>query len=176
MNSNVISIKKNSKNTTIIFEDNSEITTNFVVNCAGGNALDIAQTMELAKEYSDLHFRGEYWVAEPQYRDLVKSTIYTVAEFKGYPFLDPHWIKKADGETEIGPNAVPVLSPETYNGYLGDINTSITKLKEIVTGNALKLLYDSQFLKMVSKEWMSSISKTAMVKRVQKFIPKVKPE
>ena len=29
---------------------------------------------------------------------------------------------------------------------------------------------------MVSKEWMSSISKTAMVKRVQKFIPKVKPE
>ncbi len=176
LNSNVISIKKNSKNTTIIFEDNSEITTNFVVNCAGGNALDIAQTMELAKEYSDLHFRGEYWVAEPQYRDLVKSTIYTVAEFKGYPFLDPHWIKKADGETEIGPNAVPVSSPETYNGYLGDINTSISKLKEIVTGNALKLLYDSQFLKMVSKEWMSSISKTAMVKRVQKFIPKVKPE
>ncbi|KKL27420.1 hypothetical protein LCGC14_2385360, partial [marine sediment metagenome] len=48
--------------------------------------------------------------------------------------------------------------------------------KEIVTGNALKLLSDSQFLKMVSKEWLSSISKTAMVHRVQKFIPKVKPE
>ncbi|MCH7968474.1 MAG: FAD-dependent oxidoreductase [Thaumarchaeota archaeon] len=176
LNSNVKSIKTNNGNSTIMFEDNSEITSNFVINCAGGNALDIAQTMYLAKEYSDLHFRGEYWVAEPQYRDLVKSTIYTVAEFKGYPFLDPHWIKKANGETEIGPNAVPVLSPETYNGYLGDINTSITKLKEIVTGNALKLLYDSQFLKMVSKEWMSSISKTAMVNRVQKFIPKVKPE
>ncbi|HSB49840.1 MAG TPA: FAD-dependent oxidoreductase [Nitrosopumilaceae archaeon] len=176
LNHNVKSIKKNNENITIIFKDNSEVTTNFLINCAGGNALDIAKMMGFAKEYSDLHFRGEYWITDPQYRDLVKSTIYTVAEFKGYPFLDPHWIKKANGDTEIGPNAVPVPSPETYNGYLGDIGTSISKLKEIVTGNALKLLSDSQFLSMVSKEWMSSISKTAMVKRVQKFIPKVKPE
>ncbi|HET6517874.1 MAG TPA: FAD-dependent oxidoreductase [Nitrosopumilaceae archaeon] len=172
LNHNVKSIKKN----TIILTNNSKISSNFVINCAGGNSLDIAQEMGLAREYSDLHFRGEYWIADPQYRDLVKSTIYTVAEFKGYPFLDPHWIKKADGETEIGPNAVPVPSPETYHGYLGDVGTSISKLKDIVTGNALKLLYDSQFLKMVSKEWMSSISKSAMVKRVQKFIPKVRPE
>lgn len=176
LNHNVKSIKKNSENTTIVFKDNSEITTNFLINCAGGNALDIAKMMGFGNKYSDLHFRGEYWIADPQYRDLVKSTIYTVAEFKGYPFLDPHWIKKANGETEIGPNAVPVPSPETYHGYLGDIETSISKLKEIVSGSALKLLSDSQFLSMVSKEWMSSISKTAMVKRVQKFIPKVKPE
>lgn len=172
LNHNVKSIKKNK----IILGDDSQITCNFIINCAGGNSLDIAQEMGLAKEYSDLHFRGEYWIADPQYRDLVKSTIYTVAEFKGYPFLDPHWIKKANGETEIGPNAVPVPSPETYEGYLVDVSTSISKLKDIVTGNALKLLYDSQFLKMVSKEWMSSISKSAMVHRVQKFIPKVEPE
>ena len=172
LNHNVKSIKKNK----IILDDDSKIESNFIINCAGGNSLDIAQNMDLAKEYSDLHFRGEYWVADPQYRDLVKSTIYTVAEFKGYPFLDPHWIKKVNGDTEIGPNAVPVPSPDTYEGYLGDISTSISKLKDIVTGNALKLLYDSQFLKMVSKEWMSSISKSAMVHRVQKFIPKVQPE
>ena len=172
LNQNVKSIKKNK----ITLDNNSKIESNFIINCAGGNSLDIAQELGLAEQYSDLHFRGEYWVADSQYRDLVKSTIYTVAEFKGYPFLDPHWIKKVNGETEIGPNAVPVPSPETYEGYLGDISTSISKLKDILTGNALKLLYDSQFLKMVSKEWMSSISKSAMVNRVQKFIPKVKPE
>lgn len=132
--------------------------------------------MGLAKEYSDLHFRGEYWVADPQYSDLVKTTIYTVAEFKGYPFLDPHWIKKANGETEIGPNAVPVPSPDTYSGYLGDASTALSKLKEIVTGNALKLLSDPEFLSLISKEWLSSISKVAMIKRVQKFIPKIQPE
>ena len=107
---------------------------------------------------------------------MVKTTIYTVAEFKGYPFLDPHWIKKANGQSEVGPNAVPIPSPETYSGYLGDITTSISKLKEIVTGNALKLLSDPEFLSLISKEWLSSISKTAMIRRVQKFIPKIKPD
>ena len=176
LNKNVKSIEKNEKNSTIIFNENSEITSDFIINCAGGNSLDIAQKMDLAKDYSDLHFRGEYWIADRKYRDLVKTSIYTVAKFKGYPFLDPHWIRKADGKTEIGPNAVPVLSPETYSGYLGDIGTSLSKIKEIVTGNALKLFSDPEFLSMISKEWLSSISKTAMINRVQKFIPKINPE
>jgi len=173
---NVKEIKRNEKDSSIIFNDGSSISANLVINCAGGNSLDIAQMLGLATEYSDLHFRGEYWVADPQYSDLVKTTIYTVAEFKGYPFLDPHWIKKANGQAEVGPNAVPVPSPETYEGYIGDLGTSILKLKDVVTGNAKKLFADSEFLSLISKEWLSSISKTAMIRRVQKFIPKVKPE
>ncbi len=173
---NVKNIKKNEKDSSIIFDDGSNISADLVINCAGGNSLDIAQMLGIATEYSDLHFRGEYWVADPQYSDLVKTTVYTVAEFKGYPFLDPHWIKKANGQTEVGPNAVPVPSPETYEGYIGDLGTSISKLKDIVTGNAKKLFSDSEFLSLISKEWLSSISKTAMINRVQKFIPKVQPE
>jgi len=171
---NLVEEKKD--HSTISLDNKSTISSNFVINCAGGNTLDIAKQFGLAKKYSDLHFRGEYWVADSKYNDLVKTTIYTVAEFKGYPFLDPHWIKKVDGKSEIGPNAVPVPGPDTYSGYMGNITTSISKLKEIVTGNALKLLSDPEFLSLISKEWLSSISKTAMIKRVQKFIPKIKPE
>ncbi len=172
----VHSIKNDGNEVTIFLENDIKFSSNFIINCAGGNSLDIAQLCGLAKEYSDLHFRGEYWIADPKYSDLVKTTIYTVAEFKGYPFLDPHWIKKANGQSEVGPNAVPIPSPETYSGYLGDITTSISKLKEIVTGNAIKLLSDPEFLSLISKEWLSSISKTAMIRRVQKFIPKIKPD
>ena len=173
---NVRNITKNAKNSTIFFDDGSSVTADFVINCAGGNSLDIAQLMGLATEYSDLHFRGEYWVADAKYQDLVKSTIYTVAEFKGYPFLDPHWIKKANGQTEIGPNAVPVSSPEIYEGFIGDIGTSLLKIKDVVTGNAKKLFSDPDFISLISKEWLSAISKTAMIRRVQKFIPKIQPE
>lgn len=173
---NVKNIKQNENDSTIIFSDDSNVSAKFVINCAGGNSLDVAQMLGLATEYSDLHFRGEYWIADSPYNDLVKTTVYTVAEFKGYPFLDPHWIKKANGQTEIGPNAVPVPSPETYEGYVGDIGTSLLKLKDIVTGNAKKLFSDSEFLSLISKEWLSSISKTAMINRVQKFIPKIQPE
>jgi len=174
MSNNVKSIET-SDSTTLNLED-FKISSKFVINCAGGNSLDIAKKFGLAKQYSDLHFRGEYWVADDNYSNLVKKTIYTVAEFKGYPFLDPHWIKKANGQSEVGPNAVPVPSPETYSGYLGNLSTAISKLKEVVTGNTLKLLSDSEFLSLISKEWLSSISKTAMIRRVQKFIPKIKPE
>ena len=169
-------IEEKQDNSIIILDNKSEISSKLVINCAGGNSLDIAKQFGLAKQYSDLHFRGEYWVADSKYNDLVKTTIYTVAEFKGYPFLDPHWIKKANGTSEIGPNAVPIPSPDTYSGYIGDLSTSISKLKEIVTGNAIKLLSDPEFLSLLSKEWLSSISKTAMINRVQKFIPKIRPE
>jgi len=175
--SNEVKLVEEKKDDSIITLDNkSTISSNLTINCAGGNSLDIAKQFGLAKKYSDLHFRGEYWVADAKYSDLVKTTIYTVAEFKGYPFLDPHWIKKVDGKSEIGPNAVPILSPDNYSGYLGDASTSLSKLKDIVTGNALKLFKDPEFLSLLSKEWMSSISKTAMINRVQKFIPKIKPE
>jgi len=174
---NKVNLVEEKKDHSIInLDDQSTISSKLVINCAGGNSLDIAKQFGLAKKYSDLHFRGEYWIADSKYNELVKTSIYTVAEFKGYPFLDPHWIKKADGQSEVGPNAVPIPSPDTYSGYMGDISTSISKLKEIVTGNAIKLLSDPEFLSLISKEWLSSISKTAMINRVQKFIPKIRPE
>jgi len=174
---NKVNLVEEKKDHSIIsLDDQARISSTLVINCAGGNSLDIAKQFGLAKKYSDLHFRGEYWVADSKYNELVKTSIYTVAEFKGYPFLDPHWIKKADGQSEVGPNAVPIPSPDTYSGYMGDVSTSISKLKEIVTGNAIKLLSDPEFLSLISKEWLSSISKTAMINRVQKFIPKIRAE
>ena len=71
-------------------------------------------------------------------------------------FLDPHWIKKSDGTTEVGPNAVPVPGPKTYSGYMGDAATSISKLRDVLTGNALRLLFDPEFLSLISREWLSS--------------------
>ena len=158
------------------FSDNSTLTAKFMINCSGGNSLDIAKKCNLAKNYDDLHFRGEYWVADHSYADLVKTNIYTVARFSEFPFLDPHWIKRSDGTTEIGPNAVPVATPETYEGYAGELSDAVSKIREILGGNVKHLLTNRSFLSMLSKEFLSSVSKTAMVHRVQQFIPKVQPE
>jgi len=158
------------------FSDGSTIQTDFVINCAGGNSLDIAKKFGLAKKYDDLHFRGEYWIADDSINDLVKTNIYTVAKFPEFPFLDPHWIKRSNGKTEIGPNAVPVATPETYRGYAGEISDALTKLRDVFTGNVRRLITNPSFLRLISKEFLSSVSKTAMVHRVQQFIPKVEPE
>ena len=172
---NVEYVEETSNEVNMIFSDNSSITTNFVINCAGGNSLDIAKKFGLLDGYSDLHFRGEYWVADSDIKNLVKTNIYTVPRYPEFPFLDPHWIKKANGETEIGPNAVPVDSPEAYDSFITDIPTAISKISDIVTGSARRLILNPDFISLVSKEFLSSVSKSAMVERVKKFIPGIKP-
>ncbi len=174
-NHKVTQIQQDSE-VTINFADNTTLDAKFVINCSGGNSLDIAKQFGLAHQYDDLHFRGEYWVAGKQYQDLVKTNIYTVAKFSEFPFLDPHWIKRSSGITEIGPNAVPVTSPEIYSGYAGELNEAVSKVWDIFRGNVRKLVTNPNFLKLISKEFLSSVSKSAMVHRVQQFIPKVRPE
>jgi len=172
----VKNVEETSDQVNLTFSDNSTLTTSFVINCSGGNSLDIAKKFGLLYGYSDLHFRGEYWVADSDIKNLVKTNIYTVPRYPEFPFLDPHWIKKANGETEIGPNAVPVDSPEAYDSFITDIPTTLSKISDIVTGSAKKLILNPDFISLVSKEFLSSISKSAMVERVRKFIPAIKPE
>ena len=157
------------------FTDNSSIECNYLINCSGGNSLDIAKQFGLFESYSDLHFRGEYWIADNSYADIVKTNIYSVARHPEFPFLDPHWIKRANGTTEIGPNAVPVPTPETYDGFVTDIQTTISKLGDILTGGAKKLFLNPDFLSLITHEFRSSISKDAMVQRVMNFIPSLEP-
>ena len=174
-NCHVKEIEENSE-VKLTFSNNSSLVSKFVINSSGGNSLDIAKKFGLALQYNDLHFRGEYWVADKKHADLVKTNVYSVARFSEFPFLDPHWIKRADGRTEIGPNAVPVASPETYEGYAGELTEAISKIREIFSGNVIKLLTNPSFLKLISKEFLSSVSKSAMVYRVQQFIPSIRPE
>ena len=173
---NVDHVTESSGETNIIFSDKSSLVAKFVINCSGGNSLDIAKKFGLLEGYADLHFRGEYWVANTDIADLVKTNIYTVPRYTEFPFLDPHWIKRANGETEIGPNAVPVDSPESYDSFIKDIPTALSKITDIVTGSAKKLLVNPQLISLLSKEFHSSISKSAMVERVKKFIPAVRAE
>jgi L-2-hydroxyglutarate oxidase len=176
LNHKVESIQYVKDNPVIIFQNEDRLESEFIINCAGGYSLDMAKKFGLATEHASLHFRGEYWIAQKEYSNLVKTNVYTVPNYPDFPFLDPHWILRADGGSEVGPNAVPVPSPETYSGYVGDIETFVSKITEVVTGSARKLILNADFISLVAKEWLSSVSKGVMIERVQKFIPKIKPE
>ena len=175
LNTKVESVRDTS-NEPVLVLGGQELQAKFVINCAGGYSLDVAKKFGLVPDYSSLHFRGEYWIAQGQYSSMVNTNIYSVPNYPDFPFLDPHWILRIDGRAEVGPNAVPVPSPETYSGYVGDIETFVSKLADIVTSSTRKLLLNPDFVNLVAKEWLSSVSKGVMIERVQKFIPKVRPE
>lgn len=151
-----------------------DITTDYVINATGGNSLDIAHNLNLAKEFTDLHFRGEYWIAPKKYNALTKRSIYSVPRNTEYPFLDPHWIIRSDGRCEVGPNAVPVFGPYTYTSYDNLMNV-VPKIFASCKVGILKLLLSKQFLQLVSNEFSSSFSKTNMVNRVRRFLPSLNP-
>lgn len=150
------------------------IRANFTVNAAGGNSIDIAHSLGVGTDYTDLHFRGEYWRAPAQYDSLTKISVYSVPKYPEYPFLDPHWIVRADGRREIGPNAVLVFSPYAYN-WSTNVKYCIPKLLESLPTGARKIFFDKQFLSLVFREIRSSLSKTAMIERAREFLPQLDP-
>ena len=151
-----------------------EIRCRFLINAAGGESVDIAHRTGLAENLTDVHFRGEYWRAPPEYSDLTRTSIYSVPEFPDYPFLDPHWIVRVDGSCEVGPNAVPVFSPYGYD-RAENIRTFLPKTLELLGSGAAKAALDRKLQSLVLNEMHSSLSKPAMIRRVKKFLPRINP-
>jgi len=158
----------------IAVKGRQEIHAQYVVNVAGGNAMDIAHSMGVAQDYTDLHFRGEYWQAPEHYKDLTRLSIYSVPKNPEYPFLDPHWIVRADGRREVGPNAVPVFGPYAYN-WSKNLSYMLPKIIESSRTGARRMMFDRQFLSLASTELKSSLSKRVMINRVREFLPQIKP-
>ena len=171
----VTRIKKINDKWEITINGNHKIFTDFLINAAGGKAIDIAHNIEVAKNLTDVHFRGEYWKTPKKYHSLTKTSVYSVPEFPDYPFLDPHWIIRVDGSCEIGPNAVPVFSPYGYD-TAENIKEFIPKIFEMLGSGARKAIFDKQFQELAFSEIQSSMSKSAMIERVKKFLPKINPK
>jgi L-2-hydroxyglutarate oxidase len=152
-----------------------KIYANYLINASGGNAVNIAHQLNIANEYTNLYFRGEYWRAPQDYQSLTKLSIYSVPRFPEYPFLDPHWIVRYDGSNEVGPNAVPVFGPYSYK-WQSNLRCSIPKVLELAKNTGIpKLMLNSQFIYLLGRELISSVSKTAMINRVREFLPILRP-
>jgi len=140
----------------------------FLLNAAGGGSLDISHYCGLAKQYASLNFRGEYWVVDEPFASRVASNVYRPPRFPQYPFLDPHFVVRADGTRQIGPNAVLVPGPYVYSGI--GLSKFTAFLDRPVLPKA-RLLTNRDFVALVAGEWRSSLSKKAMCDRVRKFVP-----
>ncbi|MBM2819692.1 MAG: dependent oxidoreductase [Nitrosarchaeum sp.] len=172
LNSKVTDIKNVDGKWKIILNKQQEIVANYIINAAGGEAIDIAHKIGIAEKFTDVHFRGEYWKTPKEYHNLTKTSVYSVPEYPDYPFLDPHWIIRVDGGCEIGPNAVPVFSPYGYN-KIENIKEFIPKMLEMLRSGARKTIFDKQFQELAINEIRSSMSKSVMINRVKRFLPKI---
>jgi L-2-hydroxyglutarate oxidase len=145
----------------------------FLANAAGGGSLEIAHDCGLALDHATLNFRGEYWVVDEPFASRVTSNIYRPPRFPQYPFLDPHFVVRADGSRQIGPNAVIVPGPYVYSGI--GLSRLASYLSRPVEPKG-RLFMNDDFLALLAGEWRSSLSKKAMCERVRKFVPRLSPD
>ncbi len=148
----------------------------FLINAAGGEAIDIAHMMGVAKEYTDLHFRGEYWLVDEPFASKISHNVYSIPKQKDFPFLDPHFIVKYDGARQLGPNAVLVFGPKVYQGISNSVSEFLYKIFERPITPKINLGFNRKFLSLIWSEWYSSLSKGAMCDRVSKFIPALRSD
>jgi len=172
----VKSIKPTTDGINIHTSNDDNVKTRFLINCAGGNSLNVAHMLGVGMQYTDLNFRGEYWTIRKDQYHLANHNIYTIPKHPELPFLDPHWIIRADGRKEVGPSALPVAGPYTYRGFFRDPIELIQKLLEPPVMNKLAVLVNRDFLQLAMEEWKSALSKKEWAKRIQEFLPEMKVE
>ena len=98
------------------------------VNCAGTQADRIAKKFNVGKQFTMMPFMGVY-KSVPHSQLPLRSLVYPVPHSVN-PFLGVHFTLTINGQTKIGPTAIPVLGRENYSVSEGiSLHDSIETLK-----------------------------------------------
>ena len=134
----------------------------FLINCAGLHADEIAHQMGAGAGYRVIPFRGEYM----EVRECdVRSMIYRAPDLR-FPFLSIHLTRETDGRVLAGPSAVLAFGKEAYEKEW--------KLAEMfgmfLSPQFLRLIIDSEFLKLAVNNAKTSLFPSAFLKEIQALV------
>ncbi|TGZ65789.1 hypothetical protein CRM22_005696 [Opisthorchis felineus] len=141
-----------------------------LITCAGLQSDLVAKMTNCPSDPRIIPFRGDFLKLKSEYNHLVKGNIYPVPDPR-FPFLGVHFTPRIDGSVLLGPNAVLALKREGYG--LTDFN-----LKE-----ALSILFYPglqriawKYLNVGMSELLRAFITRLQVKKLQQYIPALKPE
>lgn len=164
----VADVSQNNHKWTITSSNNRVVHTNYIVNCAGLYADQIAAKCCVKSEIKIIPFRGQYYTLRKQAKHLVKHLVYPVPD-PSYPFLGVHFTRMIGGGVEAGPNAVLAFAREGYR--FRDIK--ISEFWDALRFEGLRKFMDKHKL-MVLAELNSGLVKRSFLKRLQKLIPEIR--
>jgi L-2-hydroxyglutarate oxidase len=141
-----------------------------LVNCAGLQSDRVARLCGAEPDVRIVPFRGEYYEAVPERRDLVRALIYPVPDPR-FPFLGVHLTRMIGGGLEAGPNAVLALKREGY------------RWRDVSVRDALDTAGWPGFWRLAGRFWKigayevwRSLAKSAFVRDLQRLVPDIRSE
>ena len=145
-----------------------DINGDYVINCAGLYADNVAHMMGLGREYRIIPFRGEYM--EVKNTDI-RSMIYQTPDLR-FPFLSIHLTREADGKVLAGPSAVLSFGRESYDKEWHWHETATM----VLSPQFLGLISNPSFLNVAFQNARTSLSKRAFHDQIRSLAPSVKLE
>ena len=136
------------------------------VNCAGSQSDRIAKKFNVGNSFTMMPFMGVYKsVPHPQLP--LKTLIYPVPHPIN-PFLGVHFTLTIDGQTKIGPTAIPVLGRENYSITQGiSLRDSIETLK----GFKSMVLGQTHDVSNLLTTELPKLSRKALVREASLLVP-----
>jgi L-2-hydroxyglutarate oxidase LhgO len=138
------------------------------VNSAGTGAIQLAHSLGIGKNFSQLPILGLYKTTKDKSIPL-KRLVYPVPNPE-YPFLGVHFTLTISGDIKIGPTAIPVLGSEQYKWNEG---VSRTQLYETFRSIGSLFMASPALLFNLALEEFPKISTKQLLKGAQKLVPEI---
>jgi L-2-hydroxyglutarate oxidase LhgO len=143
-----------------------------VVNAAGLHADTVAHLFDVGRRYTLLPFKGIYWQLDPKAGFDIRHLIYPVPDLR-VPFLGVHTTTTTDGNTYLGPTAVPAFGRENYTGTEGIAPAELSGILSLLSLQYLRGL--DGFRRLAWQEGRRYF-KPWFVKAAQGVLPRLRSE
>jgi len=150
-----------------VITNHGEFSYDYLFNCAGAYADQLAKMEGLAQQYTLLPFKGVYYKLSSRAAEKIRSNIYPLPDLST-PFLGVHLTRSLDGNVYAGPTAIPVFGRENYRGMRG---MRLTETFELF-GQLSKLMWQNENnFRRLAKTEILKYRKAVFFKDAQKLMP-----
>lgn len=142
------------------------------INAAGLHADEIAHLFGVGLDYTIMPFKGTYYDLDPTLEGRIRGLIYPVPDLR-LPFLGVHLTKSTAGHVYVGPNALPALGRENYQGLSG---VELGEGMAIMGRNARQYWKNEQGFRRLVHQEVGRLGKAAFVRAANALVPEIRPE
>ncbi len=153
-----------------IVTNRDDVEADYIINCAGLYADEVAQRFEIGKDYVLMPFKGVYlkWSGD---KSPVNMNVYPVPNLK-HPFLGVHFTITADGHAKIGPTAMPAFWRENYSKLS---HFSFTEAMQVMGYESMLMLKNSFGFRALAFEEMKKFNKNYLIKSAAHLVQNLDP-
>lgn len=145
--------------------EKSNLSYDYLINCAGAYADKVAKKFGLAEYYTLLPFKGIY-LKYTENKTAIKTNIYPVPNLAN-PFLGVHYTVTVDGTIKIGPTAIPAFWRENYKSFS---NFIFSEMLEILYYEIKLFLLNSFNFRNLAISEMKNYHKKTFIKKAKDMV------